>query len=77
MATTVNHHSTPAGVTSENIVGTIIGVIVIALLAITFFVYGLPTLRNAATPSDEETNVTVPDKINVDVNTPPATGPTQ
>lgn len=73
---TVVHHTTPSGATSESIVGTIIGVIVIALLAITFFVYGLPALRNAATPSGG-TDVTVPDKINVDVNTPPATGPTQ
>ncbi len=69
MATVINNP--PSSVqNTDSSVGVIIGVIVLAILAIMFFVYGLPALRGAG--SGQETNITVPDRINVDVQTPNA-----
>lgn len=46
-------------------VGIIVGVVLaIAIIAI-FFIYGLPALRN----NNGGTNINVPDKIQVDINT--------
>ncbi len=64
MTTVVNN---PGGATTDNSLGTIFTVLMIALLAILFFVYGLPAIRNAASPS-----INVPSSI--DVNLPANNG---
>lgn len=61
MATVIHEHTRDNGNSS----GTIIGLVLIVVLAILFFVYGLPLIRSYGTPQ-----VNVPDKINVNVNTP-------
>lgn len=51
-------------------VGFIVGVILLAFLAILFFVYGLPALRDAAnTTNGDSINVTIPN--NLDTNPVP------
>ncbi len=64
MTTIVN---TPATTTdSNNGMGFVIGVILLLVFAFLFFVYGLPAIsRTIGTAS-----VNVPDKINVNVQTP-------
>lgn len=44
--------------------GMIIGAVVLLIVVVLFFVYGLPAMRN----SGSDTNVNVPDEIQVDVN---------
>ncbi len=61
MATVIHEHTRDNGNSS----GTIVGVILLIVLLALFFLYGLPLIRSYGTPQ-----VNVPDKINVNVNTP-------
>lgn len=67
MTTVVN---TPSGSSSDSgSTGMIVGLILLLAFAFLFVVYGLPLLRNAAAGSASP-RVTVPDKIDVNVQTP-------
>ena len=59
MATVVNN---PSG-TSDNSVGLIVGIVLLLGFVFLLFYYGLPALRGASNPS-----VSVPSKIDVNVN---------
>ncbi|CAN5144787.1 hypothetical protein BH09PAT1_BH09PAT1_7840 [soil metagenome] len=61
MATVIHEHTTDRGNSS----GTIVGIILLVVLVLLFFVYGLPMLRSYGTPQ-----VNVPGKVDVNVNTP-------
>lgn len=64
MATVINN----PGTTTENDsgMGFVLGVILLLVVAFLFFVYGLPAItRSVSAPA-----VTVPDKVDVNVNTP-------
>jgi hypothetical protein len=50
--------------------GMIVGIILLIAFLYLMFMYALPMIRSAATPQQVVPNVQVPDKINVDVNTP-------
>jgi high-affinity Fe2+/Pb2+ permease len=71
MATIVN---TPAGTNSDSSggAGFLIGAIVLLVIVVLLFMYGLPMLRNAggSAPSapTSGTQLNIPDKVNVDVN---------
>jgi len=74
MTTIVN---TPASGEKEGSgVSMIIGLIILLVVILFLFFYGLPLLRNnnqpAAQPDNGQSGVTVPDKINIDVNQKPA-----
>jgi len=68
MTTIVNNPG--SGATTDDSVGTVFAMIILALIAILFFVYGLPAIRNAA-----QTEVNTPTRIDVnlpaDQNPPP------
>lgn len=69
MATIINNPDSGGGNNNGSNVGTIIGLIVLALIAILFFMYGLPAMRgNAGTSGGNSTTIEVPDKVEVDVN---------
>jgi LPXTG-motif cell wall-anchored protein len=63
MATIINNPDTG---TTDNGMGVLLGVIVFIIFAILFFIYGLPYLAN----SFSQPAVQVPDKVDVNVNTP-------
>jgi hypothetical protein len=63
MATIVNN---PGTTQRDSGSGFLIGVILLIVFAILFFIYGLPYLAN----SFSGPTVQVPDKVNVNVNTP-------
>ena len=54
----------PAPSDSGNGMGMVIGLLLVVLVAILFFVYGLPALRSSTTAVPE---VKIPDTINVNV----------
>ena len=64
MATIVNNP--PATERSSNGNGFLLGVVLLIIFAVLFFMYGLPMLMN----SFSGPQVQVPDKIDVNVNTP-------
>lgn len=68
MATIVNTPSAPASDNNASGVGFLIGALVLLFAVFMFFYYGLPALRNATSSSGP--SVTVPDKIDVNVNNP-------
>lgn len=45
--------------------GVVLGVVLVIVLAVLFFVYGLPALR---TGGERDINIDVPDKVNVDLS---------
>lgn len=61
MATVIHEHTRDNG----NSLGTIIGIILLAVIVLLFFIYGLPMLRSYSTPQ-----VNVPGKVDINVNTP-------
>jgi hypothetical protein len=61
MATIIHEHTRD----QSNSTGTVIVLLVVALLAILFFVYALPAISSLRAPQ-----VNVPGKIDVQVNTP-------
>ncbi len=63
MATIINN----PGEGNGSSMGTIVGLIILALVVIVFFVYGLPALRGNGSGTSN-TTVEVPDKVQVDVN---------
>lgn len=63
MTTVVNN---PSGESSGSGMGFMVGMIVLAVLAVLFFVYGLPALRQSA--SSGGVQIEVPDQIDVNVN---------
>lgn len=67
MATIVNTPSAPA-TDSNSGIGFMIGAVVLLLALFMFFYYGVPALRHAT--SSSAPSVTVPDKIDVNVNNP-------
>jgi hypothetical protein len=73
MATIINNpdSGTDRTVESGGGAGMLIGAIVLILVLIIFFVYGLPALRGS---SNKGNTINVPDKIDVDVN--PSSGGT-
>ena len=62
MATVVNN---PPVVERDRGNGFLVGVILLIVLAVLFFYYGLPAIQTAATPQ-----VSVPEQVDVNVNTP-------
>lgn len=64
MATIVNTPGTTADSTGG--LGFFLGVLLLLVIAFLFFVYGLPVLNSVATGP----NIAVPDKVDVNVNTP-------
>jgi hypothetical protein len=61
MATIVN--APPSETTSNSALGLVLAMIILLVLAILFFVYGLPYFRNTS-----GTQINVPDKLDVNVN---------
>ena len=66
MATIVN--TPPAEGSNSSGVGFIIGALILLFAVFIFFYYGLPAMRQAASSGSQ--NITVPDKIDVNVNNP-------
>ena len=64
MATVINNPPTPASDAGSGM-GFFVGLLVVIILAVLFFVYALPAIRNSGS---SDTNINVPDRINVDVN---------
>lgn len=64
MTTIVN---TPApSESSGNATGAIMAIVVLAVLAFLFLYFGLPALNRLSSP----TNITVPESVDINVNTP-------
>jgi hypothetical protein len=61
MTTIIN----PQGGDSGAGVGMILGVVLVLVILVLFFVYGLPALRGG---NNEGTNINIPDDINVTVD---------
>lgn len=61
---TTEHHYHDSGTRNNNL-GFIIGAILLLALLYLLFVYGLPAIRTAATPS-----ISVPEKVDVNVQLP-------
>lgn len=77
MATVINNPPHTREDTGSGL-GIILAVILVLALAVLLFIFGVPALRNAGVPSGGETNINVPDRINVDLNNGGAEGtPTQ
>jgi len=68
LTTVVNNPS--GGSDSGSGAGFMVGILVLAVLAVLFFAYGLPALRQSA----GGVRVEVPDQIDVDVNGPQGGG---
>ena len=66
MATIINNQDTSGDNSGLNLV---VAVVVLIILAIVFFAYGLPALRNASAPKDGAT-INVPEKVDVNINNP-------
>jgi hypothetical protein len=64
MATIINN---PDRSDNAGGVGVLVGLLAIIILAVLFFVYGLPALRHSSAPQNSAT-VNVPDKVDVNVN---------
>lgn len=64
MATIVNN---PSGSDGGGILGTVIGVILVVVLGIIFFIYGVPILSEAFRDSKKNDDV-VPDEIDININ---------
>jgi hypothetical protein len=67
MATIINNPDSGAGNDSGGM-GMIIGAIVLVLILVLFFIYGLPALRGNNGSTGNQINV--PDKVDVNVETP-------
>lgn len=77
MATIVNTPAAAPAQTESNsssMLSMIIGVLIVLILAALFFYVALPMMRTAGS-AVQAPQVNVPDKINVDVNTPNAPAP--
>lgn len=68
MATTIINPAASNTESEGSGVGFLVGIIVLAVLAVIFFVYGLPLLQGAA--GNDTTEVNVPKSIDVNVNQP-------
>ncbi len=70
MATVINN----PGTTSENSsgIGFLVGVVLLILFVIALLYYGLPAVRSGISGSSPQ--ITVPDKVEVDVNAPAQSG---
>lgn len=66
MATIINNPDSgePAG----GGFGMIIGAIIVIAIIVLFFVYGLPAIRGGSSGTSSETNVNVPESVQVDVD---------
>jgi len=65
MATIINNPPASGDGNSSGGVGMIIGVVAVIAIIALFFLYGLPALRKS---QNNDTNINVPDKIQIDVN---------
>lgn len=65
MATIVNNPAPAPTADSSNGMGFFLGIILVIIVAVLFFYYGLPAIRSVSQPQ-----ITVPGKIDVNVNTP-------
>ncbi|MEK7136290.1 MAG: hypothetical protein AAB821_01735 [Patescibacteria group bacterium] len=63
MTTIVN--TPPTGESSDSGTGVVVGILLVLVLVILFFVYGLPALRNDTPPTPPKT-----DKIDINVQVP-------
>ncbi len=71
MATIVNTSpasSAPAQSDTSGATGLVLGILLIAVLAVLFYAYGLPLMRAGMSSTSPNVQMNVPDKINVDVN---------
>lgn len=69
MATVINNPgNTAPAESSGGGMGMIIGAVILLLAVFLFIYYGLPAIRSASAPAT--TSVTVPDQIDVNVQTP-------
>lgn len=62
MATTIVN-PTPSNNSDNNGMGFLFGAIVLIVLAVLFFMYGLPALRQSSVPQ-----ISIPEKIDVNIN---------
>lgn len=70
MATVINNPDSGAGNDRGGGMGMIIGAIVLVLILILFFIYGLPALRGGGSNTSGGADVSIPDQIDVNVDTP-------
>lgn len=61
MPTVINNPPTPASDTTTGM-GALVGIVVILIVAVLFFMYALPALRD----DDKGTQINVPDRIQID-----------
>lgn len=59
------HHHTDSG---SNAMGWVMGLILLIVVLWLLFVYGIPAIRSVAAPQSPA--VSIPDKVDVNVNTP-------
>ena len=67
MATTIINPSPNNESSSSNGIAFLIGIIILVVLGLLFFVYGLPYLRGFSGTDGVQINVPVPEKIDVKV----------
>ena len=62
MTTVINNPGNGDG--GDSVIGLVVGVLILVLVGVLFFVYGLPAIRNATAPSKDgaiNINVKMPD----------------
>ena len=60
-----SHHVHDDTARRSNGMGFLLGMVLLLIVLYLLFVYGLPAIRQAATP-----NISVPEKVDVNINTP-------
>ena len=67
MATVINNPSTE---TAGGGMGMVLGVLLAIAIIVLFFAYGLPAIRNNGGTTNTTNNSVVPERVDVNVNTP-------
>lgn len=68
MTTIVNTPQSPS--TEQSSMGWVVGIVALIVFTLLFFVYGVPMIRRVSQASAPQ--VTIPDKVDVNVNTNPS-----